>query len=77
MTEGTAKPGISVVVEPDWTNGGRDMLVILDRHQLPPHHVVGRAEIRTLTQLRGLRTALALHEDDWAHLRKTPKGQSR
>ncbi|MFN8682804.1 hypothetical protein ACDP63_16920 [Paracoccus sp. P2] len=76
MAQTNAKPGISTVVEPDWMNGGRDMLVILDRHQLPPHHVVGRVEIRTLTQLRGLRTALALHEDDWMFMRKTPRGKS-
>lgn len=76
MAQTNAKPGISIVVEPDWTNGGRDMLVILDRHQMPPHHVLGRVEIRTRTQLRGLRTALALHEDDWRHMRTNPKGQS-
>lgn len=32
MTQTNAKPGISIVVEPDWTNDGRDLLVILDRH---------------------------------------------
>lgn len=56
--------GISTVVETRSWNGPDDV-VIVQRHDLPPHDVVGRIVLRSPAEARRLQDALALHAADW------------
>lgn len=58
-----AEPGIHVVSEPDRKRPGRDVTVIIQRHELRPHAVTGRIQVDTVSQLMQLRRKLKAQED--------------
>lgn len=68
-----ATAGVSTIVEArGWR--GPDDVVIIQRHDLPPHDVIGRVVLRSPAEARRLREALDLHVADWP---VSPRGAAK